>query len=327
MQIQGFEKHYWFFTGWLMPVELAAVYITAYILVPRLLLRRRFIAFIGSFVLSAVFFILLERAIYYYILYPAVYPRALERPFFSFLDLWFLGLNVYSFVFLFSGVRLFRSWAQEQRQQMELEKQKMSSELALLRSQINPHFLFNTLNNIDLLVFKDQQKASDSIVKLSEIMRYMLYEANTEEVPLERELQYLEGMVDLMRLRVKDPAFIEFSILGDLVGNRIPPMLLVPFVENAFKHGKKSGEPPGIEIEFIQEKEHYLFTVRNQLEKNFQMTRDRVGGIGLNNVRRRLDLLYGEDYQLDIHKTDDHFEVKLIIPIHSRVERPVMNLV
>lgn len=314
MQLQGIEQHFWFFTKWLLPVELTAVYFTAYVLVPRLLLQRLFWAFTASFIISAVVFVVLERAIYYYILYPAVYPEGLLRPFFYFLQLWFLGLNLYSFVFLFSGVRVYRSWVQEQRRQAELEKQNLSSELALLRSQVNPHFLFNTLNNIDLLVFKDQQKASDSIVKLSEIMRYMLYESNTDDVPLERELQYLESLVDLMRLRVKDPDFIRFQVDGEPAGKRIPPMLLVPFIENAYKHGKKTGPSPGILINFRIEQERYHFSVRNRVENRIPVAKDRTGGIGLNNVRRRLNLLYGQGYSLRIEKGEEWYEVELAFP-------------
>jgi hypothetical protein len=314
MQLQGIEQHFWFFTWWLLPVELTAVYFTAYVLVPNLLLQRRFWAFAVSFAVSAVAFVLLERAIYYYVLYPAVYPEGLQRPFFYFLQLWFLGLNLYSFVFLFSGVRVYRSWVQEQRRQVELEKQNLSSELALLRSQVNPHFLFNTLNNIDLLVFKDQQKASDSIVKLSEIMRYMLYESNTDDVPLERELQYLQSLVDLMRLRVKDPDFIQFRIEGEPAGKRIPPMLLVPFIENAYKHGKKTGRPPGILINFKIEPETYSFSVRNRVENRIPVAKDRTGGIGLNNVRRRLKLLYDQDYSLRIEQVEEWYEVELVFP-------------
>ena len=315
MQLQSIEQHYWFFTRWLLPVELTAVYFTAYVLVPKLLLRRRFWAFTGSFILSATVFVLLERAIYYYILYPAVYPKGLEQPFFFFLQLWFLGLNLYSFVFLFSGVRVYRSWMQEQRRQADLEKQNIGSELALLRSQVNPHFLFNTLNNIDLLVFKNQQKASDSIIKLSEIMRYMLYESNTEEVLLERELQYLKSLIDLMRLRVKDPAFIQFNVKGEPSGKCIPPMLLVPFIENAYKHGKKSGEAPGILINFFIEEDRYHFDVRNRIETKMPVAKDLTGGIGLNNIKRRLALLYEKDYVLNIQQKDDWFEVVLSFPV------------
>lgn len=321
MRLQDMGEHFWFITLWLLPIELTAVYFTAYVLVPKLLMRRRFGWFALSFISSAVLFVLLERGFYYFKLYPAVYPRGLERPFLSFVELWFMGLNLYSFVFLFCGVRLYRSWMEEQSRQVELEKQNLGSELALLRSQINPHFLFNTLNNIDLLVFKDQQKASDSIVKLSEIMRYMLYESNTADAPLERELQYLESLIDLMRLRVIDPSFIEFSVEGEARGKRIPPMLLVPFIENAYKHGKKSGAAPGIIIHFSIGPDVCHFEVRNRVETKIPMVKDRTGGIGLNNVKRRLSLLYGNEYRLINEQKGEWYEVLLTFPVHARVER------
>ena len=319
MRLQNMDEHFWFVTLWLLPIELTAVYFTAYVLVPKLLMKRRFGWFAISFISSAALFVLLERSFYYFELYPSVYPEALERPFLSFVELWFMGLNLYSFVFLFCGVRLYRSWMGEQKRQVELEKQNLGSELALLRSQINPHFLFNTLNNIDLLVFKDQQKASDSIVKLSEIMRYMLYESNTPDVPMERELQYLESLVDLMRLRVIDPDFIDFAIEGETKGKRIPPMLLVPFIENAYKHGKKSGESPGIIIRFSVKEEACRLEVRNRVETKISTTKDRTGGIGLNNVKRRLSLLYGEDYQLTNQLRGEWYEVLLTFPTYKRI--------
>ena len=311
--------HYWFYMALMMPIELVAIYFTAYYLLPRFLLKKRFLAFGVSILLSAAFFITLERAIQYYIFLPANYPEALNNPFFYLPSFWNIGMTLYAFVFLFSGVRLYQSLTLEQQKQTEMEKQSLQSELALLRSQINPHFLFNTLNNIDQLVFKNQHKASDSIVKLSEIMRYMLYEANTDYVPLEREVQYLQSMIDLMRLRVKNPRFILFEVKGEPGGKLIPPMLLVPFVENAFKHGKKSGDIPGIKIHLNIGESAYEFEVENKADTVQNQQKDKTGGIGLNNVKRRLALLYQEDYLLEIHSQKESFKTLLRIPTKKSV--------
>lgn len=319
-QIQDWKRYYWSTMGWILPVDIAAVYFTAYYLVPRYLLQKRYMTFLLLFFVSNAFFILLENAIYHFHLNPLHYENY-DKPFFFLPSIWRITLGMDVYVFLFSGIQLYRYWVRDQKKQSELIQQSLSSELALLRSQINPHFLFNTLNNIDLLVFKDQQKASDSIVKLSEIMRYMLYEANTESVPLYKEIQYLESMIDLIRLRLKDPAFIAFEVAGDAHGKMIPPMMLVPFVENAYKHGKKTGKAPGITIKLNISPTHYQLYVFNRKDTGHLEAKDFTGGIGLNNVKRRLALLYPNRHELNIQDTPDAFEVDLLIPIGEPIAK------
>lgn len=317
VQIRGIEEHYWEFMAWLMPIDWIAVYFTAYFLVPRFLMRKKYVLFFALVLISAFSFISLERLLQFKFLFPKVYPAGLEDPFFFLPEMWYSFITLYSFVFLFSGVRLYRTWLEDQKKQVELEKQGLDSELALLRSQVNPHFLFNTLNNIDTLVFKDQQKASDSIVRLSEIMRYMLYEANTKLVPLEKEIQYLQSMVELIRLRLKSADFILFEIEGEVDDKMIPPMLLVPFVENAYKHGMKSGIAPGIEIKLKIEPAIYRFSVFNRIDTTRKQEKDQTGGIGLSNVRRRLELLYGEAARLEMERENGTFRVELEIPVSN----------
>ncbi|MEL7121735.1 MAG: sensor histidine kinase, partial [Bacteroidota bacterium] len=220
----------------------------------------------------------------------------------------------YSYVFLFSGVRVYQTWREDENKRIELEKQSLNSELELLRSQVNPHFLFNTLNNIDSLVYIDQDKASDAISKLSGIMRYMLYESNTEKVPLTREIEYLSSMIDLLQLRLKSPDFIRFDIKGNPKGKMIPPMLFIPFVENAYKHGKKTGPSPGIDMELIISEENIEFKSKNYYDENRELNKDSVGGIGLNNVKRRLDLLFEKEHQFEINKDHGEFNVYLRFP-------------
>ncbi|MEI6898805.1 MAG: histidine kinase, partial [Bacteroidota bacterium] len=140
-------------------------------------------------------------------------------------------------------------WFDAQRMKVELQTQNKASELALLRSQVNPHFLFNTLNNIYSLVYKKSDEAPAAIMKLSSIMRYMLYDTNADRVPLEKEIEYLVSFIELQKLRVKEQNFLEFSIIGSPTGRTIAPMLLIPFVENAFKHSQKGGPLPWIKVQ------------------------------------------------------------------------------
>ncbi|MEN0002977.1 MAG: histidine kinase [Bacteroidota bacterium] len=310
----GWVDNFWWYMIWLMPIDLGAVYFTAYYLIPKFLLQKRYKTFFFTILVSALSFVLMQRCISYFIVFPAIYVKGLERPFFFLPELWNTGISMYTYVFLFSGVRVFHSLLMQQRQQYALEKQNLHSELAMLRAQISPHFLFNTLNNIDFLVYHDQAKASDSLMRLSEIMRYMLYEANVEQVPLEREVAYLSSMIELLRLRLDNPDFIQLEVDGDLSGKYIPPMLLVPFVENAFKHGKKQGAAPGITIQLSANEQVYRFEVKNQIDRQGNPSKDAVGGIGLQNVRRRLMLLFGNNYQLDLCTEEYQFRAFLQIP-------------
>jgi two-component system LytT family sensor kinase len=193
--------------------------------------------------------------------------------------------------------------------------EKQSGELALLRSQINPHFLFNTLNNIYSLVYKKSDDAPEAVMKMSSIMRYMLYDATTDKVLLEKEIEYLKSFIELEKLRIRHKDFVELNITGNVEGRTIAPMLLIPFVENAFKHGSRSVTNPGIRINLSIGPKQILFEVSNHVRQNGTATKDEVGGIGLTNIRRRLNLLYPGKYQLDINQNEDMYLVNLILLI------------
>jgi ligand-binding sensor domain-containing protein len=201
-------------------------------------------------------------------------------------------------------------YAQAQQLKNELVAQNHASELALLRSQINPHFLFNTLNNIYSLVYQKADTAPEAVMKLSEIMRYMLYDSGVEKVALSKEINYLESFIELHRLRIRDKSFIEFNVTGNVNSLLIPPMLLVPFVENAFKHGTKQAKTPGIKIDLAIDGSDITFEVKNYYKKD-NSNKDKIGGIGLPNVKRRLELLFNGRHNLFISDANDEFYVKL----------------
>jgi two-component system LytT family sensor kinase len=204
-------------------------------------------------------------------------------------------------------------WFDAQKLKTDLLTQNKASELALLRSQINPHFLFNTLNNIYSLVYQKSENAPEAVMKLSSIMRYMLYDATTDKVPLEKEIEYLQSFIELQKLRMKEKEFVELTVTGSPSGRTIAPMLLIPFVENAFKHGSKSGSPPGIVTQLEISPERIRFEVRNAIKPNATIQKDAAPGIGLHNIQRRLDLLYPDKHSLVITEDKDTFTVKLII--------------
>jgi two-component system, LytTR family, sensor kinase len=221
--------------------------------------------------------------------------------------------TVQSFVFT-AFAFLLRStyeWFINQKQRSELLNQNQASELALLRYQINPHFLFNTLNNIYSLVYKKDDKAPDAVMKLSEILHYTLYKANAEMVQLDNEILYLKSFIELQTLRVSDPNFVSFTVEGYAGGKTIVPMLLLPFVENAFKHCKKEVQGPGIIIHILINNDFIEFRCKNYISENNQANKDDIGGIGLQNIKRRIELLYTKMHILEINKTDTEFNVYL----------------
>jgi len=216
--------------------------------------------------------------------------------------------TVYAFLIKFAI-----DWFESQKLKAEMINQSQSSELALLRSQVNPHFLFNTLNNIYSLVCQKSDDAPEAIMKLSSIMRYMLYDATTDKVPLEKEIEYLQSFIQLQKLRSRQSNFAELTIQGIVNGRTIAPMLLIPFVENAFKHGSKNVPHPGIRINLLCEPDKLTFEVANHILKNTIASKDQTGGIGLPNIKRRLDLLYPGKYNLEIKEEQNVYNVKLTI--------------
>jgi ligand-binding sensor domain-containing protein len=193
----------------------------------------------------------------------------------------------------------------------EMQHQNKISEIALLRSQINPHFLFNTLNNIYSLVNKKSEEAPPAVMKLSELMRFMLYEANTDKVSLEKEINYLKSYIGLQLLRIKNNDFFEFNITGNIYGKSITPMIFIPFIENAFKHGNKKEHNPGILINLQVDETYLRFEISNYYQSNLLINKDYTGGIGLKNVRRRLELMYPNKHSLEISDSNGYFKVNL----------------
>ncbi|MEM9921489.1 MAG: histidine kinase [Bacteroidota bacterium] len=312
--LRGYLHRFWYDAALLTPFDLCAAYLSAYWLVPRFLLRRRYVTFGIGFVSILLVFAIITRVIQVYLIYPEYFPKGYNGRFWDMGNIINYSIASYALVFLFIGVQLFKRWFSNERQRQELVQQNLKSELALLRSQINPHFLFNTLNNIDTLIFKNPVAASESIEQLSSIMRYMLYETNTEIVTVKKELAYLEGMISLIRLRMKEPDAIDFKYSGCSIDKFLPPMLLVPLVENAYKHGLKKGDSPLIRIRLDMESEHCVFFVENLIPELAIRRKDDVGGIGLVNVRRRLDLIFPKRYQLRISNNKNVFTVKLRFP-------------
>lgn len=208
---------------------------------------------------------------------------------------------IYGTIFYFIRYAYFKEL-----QQRELMLQNRQSELSFLRSQVNPHFLFNSLNNIYSLAYQQSDRVLPAIAGLSDLLRYMLYDAN-EKVPLEKELEYIRKYIDLQRLRFEQPVKAELMVAGNTEEVLIPPLLLIPFVENAFKHGEFTGDN-GLFINIYTSDQKLHVHCRN---KKGKQRKDSGGGIGLENVKRRLSLLYPGKHILLVEDKNDFFTINL----------------
>jgi len=196
----------------------------------------------------------------------------------------------------------------------ELERENLSQQLEYLRYQINPHFFMNTLNNIHALVDIDPEKAQETIVELSKMMRYVIYEGNKQGVPLSQEFDFIQHYVSLMQLRYTDKVHITLNLPQETSNRQIPPLILITFIENAFKHGISYQHESCIEIKVEVKDDKLQFVCRNSKSDK---SNEEKGGVGLANVRKRLDLIYDNNYTLHIDDTTDIYSVSLIVPLLS----------
>ncbi|HXC04007.1 MAG TPA: histidine kinase, partial [Bacteroidia bacterium] len=194
----------------------------------------------------------------------------------------------------------------------DLNKKNYDMELALVKNQIHPHFLFNTLNNIDVLIEKDAAKASDYLKKLSDILRFMLYETKTELIPLQKELDYIGKYVELQKIRTSNPNYVRYNVEGDPGKLMIAPLLFIPFIENAFKHAENTNLENAITILLQPDKNTITFTCTNLYSQN-ALNPAGSGGLGNDLIRKRLELLYPGKHKLEVSNTKGTYNVKLII--------------
>jgi two-component system LytT family sensor kinase len=212
-------------------------------------------------------------------------------------------------IFLSSALKVTGDYLKNERLRKKLEHQHMATELELLKAQVNPHFLFNTLNNIYSLAYQQAPNTPDAIMKLSLLLRYQLYETNTALVPLEKEIEHLQNLLDLHRLRLTDPSLLSLDVTGDSVTSfSIPPMLLMPLVENMFKHGLASAP---MHLQLAVKGNTLTFTTSNALKPNTPTPT--YGGLGLDNLRRRLALLYPHAHTFETQTLGQEFKATLTL--------------
>jgi len=283
------------------------VFYTCYFwLVPRYLAKKRIVAFI------VLLFLLLNLVVpigYFTLEIVLDLLSGNNISLFYRLGMHFSGLFVLTVAAIFGiAFRSIIGWYEEMQNKSMLEQEKLRNELLLLKAQINPHFLFNTLNSIDFLIYSNQSKASESLIKLSSLLRYVIYDTVNDLVTLQKEIEQMEAFIDLQRLRYGDISSVSCQIVGDSSSKMIAPMLFIPFIENAFKHTDDAGIKKGLTIHFHIYDDRLEFSCRNYISKKDNKA---DGGFGLENVKKRLEMQYADNYELTIDLSENVYTVEL----------------
>ena len=302
------------------PIHITLAYFNVYYLMPKLVYTKKYITYALSILASLFVMLLVKFNLTYYLVGPNVMPESgefVQSITLNYAIVTMLGeLYVISFA---TAIKVTVDWLRENTKLHDLEKRQLKTELRFLRSQISPHFFFNTLNNIYSLTLEKSDKAPEVVLKLSDLMRYLLYATKKPKQDLKSEIECIQNYIDLERIRFDDSLEVNMHLSGDLEEKKIAPMLLIPLVENCFKHGaNKNIGKMLIDIDIHVNGETLFFNISNSLPKNGKIIARSVrsGGIGLSNVKKRLELGYTpNDYDLDIFKKDEKFHVKLKLKV------------
>jgi sensor histidine kinase YesM len=302
------------------PVHMILVYLNIIVLMPRFVYKRKYFMYIIFLIASLLLMVFMKFNLTFFLVSENIWPEGPsvihDFTFTYAIDMMIGELYVITFV---TAIKITMDWLEEQKRVAALEKMQSDTELMFLRSQISPHFFFNTLNNIYSLSIEKSEKTPRIILKLSELMRYLLYETKTKRQSLEKEIICIQNYLDLERIRYGELLKINMNISGDILDKKIAPILLLSFVENAFKHGaNKNIGNVTIDIDFRIVKNFLYFTISNPISEitKHKLLINHSGGIGLNNVKKRLALGYDSDeYDLKIDNEDKLFTVKLKIKV------------
>ncbi|HEV7783497.1 MAG TPA: histidine kinase [Chitinophagaceae bacterium] len=283
------------------------IYITNYVLIPRLLYKKKYLLFAVMFIVM----IFGSSIIKMNILGHLINNPALIHWRDNLRDSLYNNIIPHFFLVIAgAAVKLMLDYGKLQQRIVETAREKAEAELNFLKSQINPHFVFNSLNSVYFLIHKENVDARGALHKFSEMLRYQLYEVKDDTIPVEKEIQYLKDYMDLQQLRKDEKYSVQFNVAPDVKGFSIEPLLLVPFVENAFKHISHFTDRTNfVKVDMLLVNDHFVFSVINS--KETQPTTEQHGGIGLNNVRRRLELLYHGRHELKIDNSENTFSVQL----------------
>jgi len=303
-------KGYMLESLFMLPFVMLATYLTLYLILPHYFKKRNLL--FTLFAVIAVLFV------------TTLGERIFLRKFNS-LEITFDTMFTLSYVYILLetnfmvasavAIKIAKKWIEQQNEKHEIERRNLETELNLLKAQLHPHFLFNTMNNLYALSMEKSAKTSEGIAKISNLLRSVLYECNDAEINLKKEIQLIENYIDLERMRYGDRLKLKFEITGNVYEKKIAPMLLFTFIENCFKHGS-SDDPnnPFIEILLsVSGNEIHFFAKNSKPTGKNQSKNVNGGGIGLNNVKKRLEIIYKDNYELRIRDLEHIYEVDLII--------------
>lgn len=294
--------------------NMLAAYINYFIFLPRFLEKRNLGQYLLEFAIPFAIIIIVRVHLQRWLVDGYTYQ---EHYFYS--SLYIVQMSATTlFIVIFVGMlRFAKDWFELEAKKKELENEKLTAELNFLKEQINPHFLFNTLNNLYYLAYKKSDNTTEVIAKLSQMMRYMIYESNYPLVALSKEIEYMQNYVSLERLRLNNQIPIDFKVEGDPTTIKVAPLILITFLENAFKHGVSGDNKKAwVNLSIKLNGKNCIYTVENS--KINGVTSDSVGkkGIGLQNVKRRLELTYGEKYDLEVKDLSDRYYVQLKLALN-----------
>ena len=302
------------------PIHMILCYLNIFVLMPKFVFKRKYFLYVFFLILSLISMVFIKFNLTYFLISTDIWPEGpavIHDVTFSYsIDMMIGELYVITFV---TAIKVTMDSLKEQKRVTVLEKTQLETELLFLRSQISPHFFFNTLNNIYSLSIEKSDKTPKLILRLSELMRYLLYETKSKRQSLEKEIICIQNYLDLEQIRYGDLLNINTQIRGNITDKKIAPMLLLSFIENAFKHGaNKTNGDVKIDIDFKIVENFLYFTISNPLAETTNKIFDtkNSSGIGLKNVKKRLELGYQpNDYSLVIDSTNKLFVVKLKIKV------------
>ena len=296
-----------------------------YILVPRLLLKKRYVHYFVSIsvlilVIVAINILLPELShqprsetnAANGLMPPALNAPMQKPPIMAFADNFIICILL---VGAGTTIKLMSKWLSEEKLRKDAEKEQLKTNLALLKHQVSPHFFMNTLNNIHTLIEMDTEKAQDAVERLSTLMRYLLYDSAQNTIELKKEIEFIYSFISLMQLRHSDEVEVTVLIPEQIPDIKIPPMLFISLLENAFKHGVSYPKKSYIYFEIQIHEKTLNCIIKNSKHKTIANQFDEYAGIGLENIKKSLNLLYDQDYKLDISDKENEFEVNLTIPI------------
>jgi two-component system, LytTR family, sensor kinase len=298
-----------------LPFKMALVYFNMYYLMPRYLLEKRYLEFfVYLLLLMGAIGAMMQFVLLPFIIHPFFCPVTCTKDNFTVFRFIKNMVNVSYLVSITAVIALLKNWYSHQKAAQNLTQDKLEAELKVLKAQIHPHFLFNTLNSLYSLTLKKADNAPEVVLKLSGLMDYMLHDANATKVPLVKELDYIKNYISLERIRYGERVDVQFAETGNIAGKQIAPLILLPFVENAFKHGVSTETKNAwvrIDVKVTENKLVLLVENCKCNDKATNNTRDLATGIGLKNLQRRLELLYEDKYELEMEDDQDSYAARL----------------